>query len=63
MTIEKTSELQPGEVKVQRHSEAMGGKTWYLIEIGRSRYTKRFNVSEDEAAQIVAQLATVQAAP
>jgi hypothetical protein len=57
MTVEKTSEVQPGEVKVQFHPEVVGGKRWYLIEIGRSRYVKRFNVSEDEAAQIVAQLA------
>jgi hypothetical protein len=29
----------------------------YLVEIGRGRYVKRFNLSHDEAAQIAAMLA------
>lgn len=41
-------DLPPGQVDVSPH-----GQGWLLIQIGRGRYTKRFNISVGEAAELV----------
>jgi hypothetical protein len=43
-----TSELPRGEVKLTPHKEA----GWFLVEVGRGRYVKRFNLSRGEAEQL-----------
>ena len=46
--------LPQGVVTVEPH-----GDGWYLVSIGRARYTKRFNLSAAEAAQLLDHLASV----
>lgn len=33
-----------------------GPNGWYLVQVGRANWTKRFNLSADEAAVLVAEL-------
>ena len=56
MTLSKT-DVPAGTVTVRPHPRRIGGQRWFLIEIGRGRYVKRLNISDDEAAQLVARLA------
>lgn len=54
----KSVDLEPGQVTVTPH-----GDGWFLVQVGRARYTKRFNLSVDEAAQLAHALtAQLQAA-
>lgn len=43
--------LQPGELLVTPHGEG-----WFLVEIGRGRYVKRFNISHAEAVLLAERL-------
>lgn|SRR5215467_2167589 len=47
----ETSELADGTVTVQPH-----GGGWYLVQVGRRRGTRRFNLTADESAALVAEL-------
>ena len=47
----KQAEIRPGVVAVERGKEG-----WLLVSIDRGRYTKRFNLRESEAQQLVEQL-------
>lgn len=47
--------LPDGAVRVTSNPDRYG-YPWYLIELGRARYVKRFNLSPTEAAQVVAAL-------
>ncbi|MDA8318847.1 MAG: hypothetical protein M0030_03400 [Actinomycetota bacterium] len=40
-------DVQPGLVVIEPN-----GAGWYLVQIGRGRYTKRFNLSDSEMRQI-----------
>ena len=44
-------ELSAGEIMVQRTKPG-----WLLVEIGRGRYTKRFNLRDGEATELVMKL-------
>jgi hypothetical protein len=48
-------DLLPGELKVSEHKDG----TWLLVEIGRGRYTKRFNVSRTEAGELLREIERV----
>lgn len=45
---------QPREVPAGQVDIAPHGTGWYLVQIGRGRYTKRFNLSDNELRQIAA---------
>ena len=61
MTLRATRAVPEGRVIVRRHTSSRDGKTWFLVEIGRGRYVKRVNLSEDEAQQLVSALARLTA--
>ena len=48
------AEIHPGIVNVDRVRR--GKEDWLLVSIDRGRYTKRFNLRESEAQQLVAEL-------
>lgn len=43
-----------GQVKVQQH---VNDGEWLMVELGRARYTKRFNLRRSEASELVDRLA------
>jgi hypothetical protein len=61
MRLEATPAVPDGRVIVRRHASSRDGKTWFLVEIGRGRYVKRVNLSEEEAQQLVSALARLTA--
>jgi hypothetical protein len=58
MTLRATQAVPEGRVIVRRHTSSRDGKTWFLVEIGRGRYVKRINLSEEELHQLVQALAS-----
>lgn len=52
----ETADVPTGQVRVDPH-----GSGWYLIQIGRGRYTKRFNLSDAEIRQLIDKFADVLA--
>jgi hypothetical protein len=59
MTLQATPVVPDGRVIVRRHASSPDGKTWFLVEIGRGRYVKRINLSEEEIRQLVSALAAL----
>jgi len=51
-SIDPRQQVPAGQIVVTPHE---GG--WFLIQIGRARYTKRFNLSRAEASELVDRLA------
>jgi hypothetical protein len=49
-------EVPTGQLKV---TPLRADASWLLIEIGRGRYTKRFNLSREEATLLLDELAEV----
>ena len=52
MKTEMTHDVPDGQVEITRHSEG----EWFLVQIGRSAYTKRFNLRRSEAEQLIERL-------
>jgi hypothetical protein len=50
--VNETTDVPDGQVVVQEHDK----DGWLLVEIGRGRYVKRFNLRDTEARQLVALL-------
>ena len=46
--VTRLTELEPGTVQITAHSAG-----WHLVEIGRQRRTKRFNLSTAEARRLL----------
>lgn len=44
--------IKPGEVRVEELVDKRGQR-WLMVAIGRTRYSKRFNLRPDEAARLV----------
>ena len=59
MKLKATPDIPDGRVIVRKHTSRSDGKTWFLVEIGRGRYVKRINFSEDELRQLVQALAAL----
>ena len=51
----KTTNLPDGTVKITPHHDP----DWLLVEIGRARYVKRFNLHVSEAQQLLDQLSDI----
>ncbi len=52
-TATAAQDLAPGIIVVERTASG-----FYLVQIGRTRYTKRFNLSKAEAQELIEQLAS-----
>ena len=54
-----TRDIPTGQVEITPHK----GGEWFLVQIGRGRYTKRFNISRAEAEQLLSELASAASTP
>jgi hypothetical protein len=57
-TSNEATDVLPGRVTVTRTASG-----YYLVQIGRLRYTKRFNLSRAEAEALIEELSAVTAVP
>ncbi len=53
ITLDRSGEHVPDGIVKAELNASRGGRRWYLVSIGRSRYVKRFNLTDAEARQLI----------